>query len=192
MSSLVGTLVRGTISTAYGAARHPVSTATQAVGLAHSAVRLGLGVVHGRIPGGEPASTPRPPAQRPEQPQPAAPGGSEPSASTAAAPSRLEDGTPIPTPAEVAVRATGPLPGAPGEAFATEPKVAGRDVAHGGSATGDREAVEGFLEDMEAGEPESPIDAIGSTTGTPEPGEEAAVLSEAETLQRGAERNPGE
>ena len=98
----------------------------------------------------------------------------------------------IPTPDEVAVRAAGPMPGAPGEAFTTEPKVASRDAEHGGSASADREAVDGFLEELDAGEPESPIEAIGSTTGTPDPGEEAAVLAEAETLQRAAERNPSE
>ena len=98
----------------------------------------------------------------------------------------------IPSPDEVAVRAAGPMPGQPGEAFSTEPKVASREAEHGGSAAGDQEAVDGFLDDMAAGEPESPIDAIGTTTGSSDPGEEAALLSESETMQRAAERNPDE
>ncbi|ROR90095.1 hypothetical protein [Nocardioides aurantiacus] len=223
MSTLVVSLVRGTVRTAYGAARHPIATASQAVGLATDAVRLGVGVVHGRIPGSPPEQRPstvpgpgpgtahdpaRAAESRPTTAREAAPAAqaapAAPSASSAPtgaplepvtdAPGEPEGSGPtrIPTPDEIAVRAAGPMPGAPGEAFSTEPKVASREVEHGGSATGDREAVDGFLEDMAAGEPESPVDAIGSTTGTPEPGAEASVLSEAETLQRGAERNPGE
>ena len=213
MSSLVGTLVRGTISTAYGAARHPIATATQAVGLARSAVELGIGVAHGRIPGSPQPGSPQPVSEQPvsersssQQPsssvQPAsAPPTTERSgaAPTGAplepvteAPGEPQGSIPprIPTPDEVAVRAAGPMPGAPGESFATEPKVASREVEHGGSATGDREAVDGFLEEMEAGEPESPIDAIGSTTVDLEPGEQAALLSEAATMRRAAERDP--
>lgn len=228
MSRLVISLVRGSVRTAYGAARHPISTASSAVGLATEAVRLGVGVVQGRVPGSatgpEPtrtpdqeASAPEPavptstPAQDPARPaerrpptsrdvDPAAAGAvAAPDAPTGApvepvtdAPGEPQSSGPvrIPSPEEIAVRAAGPMPGEPGEAFATEPKVASRDVEHGGSATADREAVDGFLEEMDAGEPESPIEAIGSTTGTPEPGEEASLLAESETLQRAAERNP--
>ncbi|WP_445257232.1 hypothetical protein [Nocardioides aurantiacus] len=202
MSTLVVSLVRGSVRTAYGAARHPIATASQAVGLATGAVRLGMGVVQGRIPGTPPEQRPAP--SGPAAPAPAAPAAASPAPAAPAAPEAapLEPvvdapGEPtatgpvrIPTPDEVAVRAAGPMPGAPGEAFATEPKVASRDAEHGGSAAADREAVDGFLEEIDAGEPESPIEAIGTTTGTPDPGEEAALLAEAATLQRAAERNP--
>jgi hypothetical protein len=163
--TIAGTVVRESTALAVAAVRHPVGTAAGAVGLARGAARgaasIGLHLLQGQRPG-----APDEGARR-AVPDPAAPA---PSGSTG----EPDPGTGTDTGAEFRANLPGPdlfeppptdpadLPepvvieagDEAGEAVHTEPKPSSRSSAHGGLA-GDREEVEGYVEEIPPPEEQS-------------------------------------
>jgi hypothetical protein len=190
----VGTLAHGAVSTAFSAARHPIGTASLAVGMVKGTAEAGVSLVRGVV--GSPEV--QVPAQRAETTEAATPGTDRGTAENGpvepeVVPRRVPEIDELPEP--VVIEAGDE----PGEAFHTEPKAASRASAHGGPA-GDREEIEGYAEEvLDVTEPpavdEGPV--WTSETGDPALGSEAgldqgtakAVLSEAEMLQKAAEIN---
>ena len=189
LKNTVGTLAQGAVTTAVSAVRHPISTASMAAGLvkgtAEASVDLVRGVVRG--PGqvqdrvddrvrDHVEGKVEVPAQREEtaaEPEPAQPA--------------LTENLDVPREPEVVPK---PVPeidelpepvvieadDAPGEAFHTEPKAASRDSEHGG-LPGDREEVEGYVEEI-------PSEITGETGDDP-----VVWTSESSTSPEGADLN---
>ncbi len=210
VKSLVGTLTHSAVSVA----RHPVGTTARAVGVVKGVAEAGIGLVRGagsvseappaapeheeavqeaaERAEGRPEVPPEPelPEQRAEEP--AGPPLREP---LPAAPQR--------TPEEMATP--------PVEQFATEPKAASRDSAHGGQP-GDREEIDGYVEEARPDTDayvgvETPVGTIGAGAGhnpdtaegdlqqpeTPpllDPSVVKEVRSETEILRKAAESEP--
>lgn len=167
VKSLVGTLTHG----AFFAARHPLGTTARAVGLAKGAAESGIGLVRGA------AAVTEAPQAHPEHEH-----------AVQEAAERAEQAQEVPEPRTVKPVAEDPrgypplrepLPAAPQrtpeemasapvEQFATEPKAASRDSAHGGQP-GDREEIDGYLEealpdtDAYVGV-ETPVGTVGAGT----------------------------
>jgi len=146
----VGTLAQGAVSTAVGVARHPIGSASMAVGFAKGVAGAGLDLVRGPQADveehedvAEPEETVSAPVVEmlPEQhdPRDDLPGPDL----AHFEPPRADD---LPEP--VVIEADdAPANGESGEPFHTEPKVANRDVAHGGPGT-DFEKAEGFVDEI--------------------------------------------
>jgi hypothetical protein len=163
--SSAATAVRHPISTATTAVRHPISTASMAVGLVKGTAEASVDLVRGVVRGpGQADDTMQDRVQEkvedhlegkvdvPTQRDNADAGQD---AAGQQAPSEVID---VPREPEVVPK---PVPeidelpepivieadDSPGEAFHTEPKAATRDSEHGGSP-GDREEVEGYVEEI--------------------------------------------
>lgn len=196
ITKTIGTLAHGAVSTAVSAARLPLSTASMAAGLVKGTAESGLGLVRDVVGAGASAV----PTQRQDSQQ-----REETSRAGAASTEVTQDGPAEPQVVPKPVPDFDDLPepiviqgeGEPGEAFHTEPKAASRDSEHGGPA-GDREEVEGYVEEIPEDlapttTEESPV--WTSESSDPVLSEEAglddpiakAVLSEAEILRKAAE-----
>lgn len=161
----VGTIVHEAGATAFSLARHPVSTASLAVGLAKGTAQSGLALVRSVVTGDVATATPSSDVgaesvpQAPEQVAPeeqAAPvEQAAPSAREDANPAAPEDGPrepqvvlkPVPEIDELPEPIVIVAEDEPAEAFHTEPKAASRESEHGGPA-GDREEAEGYVEEV--------------------------------------------
>ncbi len=191
LSHLTSTATR----TATGAVRLGVGVAARTFGLTRGVAKAGAAAARGAARGGghgpvaastqgsaEP-TVESPPAgsatQAPEDPRDRIPG------PDVVAPDlpRAED---LPEPV-VIVADDAPAP-EPGEVVHHEPKAAGRVSEHEGRP-GDREEVEGYLEEVEDTDPAGG-DLQQPAAPLADPSTVAAVISESETLRRAAERNP--
>ena len=144
-ATTVGTLAQGAVSTAVGVAKHPIGTASMAVGFAKGVAGAGLDLVRGGhsdvqesdVQEDEPTSSPASVQETlpvEDDPRDDLPGPDL---------AEFEPPRPEDLPEPVVIEADD----APGEAFHNEPKVASRDVAHGGPGT-DFEEAEGFAEEI--------------------------------------------
>jgi hypothetical protein len=182
------------------AARHPISSAAYAAGVARG---LAGAAIHGAlVPGRDDraTSTPRVPVQTDRS--------SAADSSTSTGPPTPQR-VPKPVPPPDAADPTVIEPEPPHESFATEPKAVSRDSAHGGRAT-DAEIDAWIGEAMARGsevEIETPVGTTGAGVGhnpdTAEadlqqpgteplldPGTAKAIRSESEMLRKDAERDP--
>jgi len=164
VKNLVGTLARTGVSTAVSVVRHPIGSASLAAGMVKGVAEVGVHVVRSAIVGQPPApereiSDPVQDAVRPATdpaPDPAPdpvvddPRDHIPGPDLAA----FQPPTPADLPEPIVIEAE---PEAPGEAFHTEPKAASRDSAHGGPA-GDREEIEGYVEEIDLDDLEPDLD----------------------------------
>lgn len=168
LTKAVGSLAHQAVSTAVSAARHPLSTASMAAGLVKGTAETGLHLVrgatgsrttdpadHARVDEAENRATSE------EAPEPTSESTPEPTSGPTPGPAEEVAEQPSDAPREPQV-VPKPVPeidelpepvvieadDAPGEPFHTEPKAASRDSAHGGPP-GDREEVEGYLEEVE-------------------------------------------
>ena len=193
VKNLVGTLARTGASTARSVVRHPLGTASLAAGLVKGTAEVGIGLVRSTVSGDahapEAAESPENTAEPVAEPaaQTISHALTEPAAEVATAATVEEDprdqipGPDLATfepprpedlPEPIVIEAE---PVAEGEAFHTEPKAASRASAHGGPA-GDREEIEGYVEEIDLGDPSDPSDP--SVQGTPIPGPTADPLQE--------------
>jgi hypothetical protein len=176
----VGTLAQEAVSTAVSVARHPIGSASLAVGFAKGIAGTGLDLVRGATSHGpsarehtETSSDTDTLTAVPEQSSPA----------------ETQADTPAETP-EVAEDPRDQLPGPdlaafepprpedlpepivieavdePGESFHTEPKAANRDSARGGTP-GDHEEIEGYVEEIPTDDIdiETPVGTTGADVG---------------------------
>ncbi len=153
----VGTLAQGAVSTGISVVKHPISSASLAVGLAKGVAEAGIDLVRGGAPEASPAATTAPETaektstdesafETPEAPEsPTDPRDDLPGPDLA----QFDPPRPDDLPEPVVIEAEPVLD----EAFHTEPKAASRDSAHGGSA-GDREEAEGYVEEIPTDESE--------------------------------------
>jgi hypothetical protein len=163
----VGTLAQGAVSTAVSVARHPIGSASLAVGLVKGVAEAGIDLVRSTAaePEAPQSEAPQSEAPQPETPQPETPQPQTPETPVAQAPAAAPERD-LPGPDLVAFEPPDPadLPepiviealDEPGEAFHTEPKAASRDSDHGGQP-GDREEAEGYLEEIPDVADETPV-----------------------------------
>ncbi len=158
VKSMVGTLTRTGVSTAVSVVRHPIGSASLAVGLVKGAAEAGVHVVRTAISGQPPAPdrvvgdqvriAEQPPGETSEPapapaPHPAAtadPRDNIPGPDLAA----FEPPAPEDLPEPIVIVAD---PEGPGEAFHNEPKAASRDSEHGDTA-GDQEEAAGYVDEI--------------------------------------------
>ena len=153
----VGSLAQEAVVTAVNVARHPIGTASLAVGFAKGLAGAGVDLVRGVQPGQttdvrpapEQASVPEQAAPA-EKPEPVAddPRDELPGPDLA----HFEPPRPDDLPEPIVIEADdNPSPGngESGEPFHHEPKVADRDVEHGDGGT-DFEQAEGFVDEIPA------------------------------------------
>jgi hypothetical protein len=209
LKNLVGTLARTGRTTAVSAVRHPIGTASMAVGLVKGAAESGVDLVRSTISGSAHAPTedrsapvPAPPVPEPaprvaEDPRDNIPGPDL----AAFDPPRPED---LPEPIVIEAE-----PEAPGEAFHHEPKPATRGAAHGGPGA-DLEEVEASVEELVDPDVdvETPVGTTGADVGhnpdtaeadlqqpgTPpllDPGTIHSIESESEILRKAADPDKG-
>ena len=196
----VGTLAQEAVSTAFSIARHPIGSAALAAGLVKGATEASVDLVRSTITGRTPE-----PTERTERTEPTGPAQTTATETTTQAPSPIavvpeaddpRDDLPgpdvfapeVPTPDElpepIVIEAHDPL----GEAVHTEPKAASRDSDHGGLA-GDREEIEGYVEEIPEAVEQTPV--WTSESGDDEPvldsAEAKALRAEAEMLRKGAD-----
>jgi hypothetical protein len=208
LKNTVGSLAQGAVSTAASAVRHPISTASMAAGLVKGTAEAGVDLVWGVVRGpGQADDTVQDrvqdkvedhlegqvdlPTQREETAAGSEVAADPASTETIDAP-REPQVVPKPVPAidELPEPIVIEADDVPGEAFHTEPKAASRDSEHGGSP-GDREEVEGYVEEIPSeitgapsedtlvwsSETEAPETTAGpltpeSTTPAPEPADQ--------------------
>ncbi len=176
-----GTLTHGAISTAVSVLRHPVGSAAMAAGLVKGAAEAGVDLVRR---GGRTA---------PDRAAGETPQTGETAETAVGAPEHAVPVADVPTaeelPEPVVIEAE-PAPDETAEPFHTEPKAASRASAHGGPA-GDREEVEGYVEEIPEADQdeEQPVYVSQSEPGEPVLDSAAAksVRAEAEVLQRAAD-----
>jgi hypothetical protein len=184
----VGSLAQGAVSTATTAVRHPISTASMAVGLVKGTAEAGVDLVWGVVRGpGQADDAVEDRVQDKVEDHlegkvdlPTQREGADAGSEVAAHPASTET-VDVPREPEVVPK---PVPeidelpepivieadDVPGEAFHTEPKAASRDSEHGGSP-GDREEVEGYVEEIPAeitGAPSEDTLVWSSETDAPE------------------------
>jgi hypothetical protein len=153
----VGALAQEAVTTAVNVAKHPIGSASLAVGVAKGLAGSGIDLVRGTRSDTPHATAPTPegtlsvvpeqttPAETPEpaeDPRDALPGPDL----AEFEPPRPED---LPEPVVIEADDTAPGNGESGEPFHHEPKVADRDVAHGGPGT-DFEEADGFADEIPA------------------------------------------
>ncbi len=191
LKNTVGSLAQGAVSTATTAVRHPLSTASMAVGLVKGTAEASVDLVRGVVRGQEPAAEKA--ADRVEDPvedavedqagdkieekvgvpaQRQEPATAHPAATETLDVPREPEVVPKPVPAidELPEPIVIEADDLPGEAFHTEPKAASRDSEHGGSP-GDREEAEGYVEEIPSevtGAPSEDTLVWSSETETPE------------------------
>ncbi len=153
----VGSLAQEAVVTAVNVARHPIGSASLAVGFAKGLAEAGVGLVRGVQTGETPHARPAPeqasvPAQAAPAttPEPVAedPRDDLPGPDLA----HFEPPRPEDLPEPIVIEADDhPTPGngESGEPFHHEPKVASRDVEHGDGGT-DFEQAEGFVDEIPA------------------------------------------
>jgi hypothetical protein len=186
----VGTLAHGAASRAVSVVRHPIGSAALAAGFAKGAARGAVDLVRHTITGSGPATTESTP--RSDLPGADIVAAQVPDAGDLPEPVVIVDEPPS---VDEPLSFEEPLPET-GEAFHHEPHAASRDSEHGGQP-GDREEVEGYVEEIP--EEMTPHQMTGPATETPdESADEGPVLdsaaakavrSEAEMLQKGADRD---
>jgi len=186
LMNTVGSLAQGAVSTAVSVVRHPLSTASMAAGLAKGTVGASVDLVRGVV--GGPGTVEDRVQDKVEDhlegkvDVPTQRDGADAGQDTAAqsAPPEVID---VPREPEIVPK---PVPeidelpepivieadDSPGEAFHTEPKAATRDSEHGGSP-GDREEVEGYVEeipsDLSNEIAEDPVVWTSESSTAPEP-----------------------
>jgi hypothetical protein len=183
-------LLERAAGTAFHAVRHPVSTASYAVGIARGLAGAAIQVAR---PHGQPAGHSTADVSVPEQPRPdetadsATPGG---------IPEPQRVGKPMPPPYatdEMREEMIVIEPEPAHESFATEPKAVSRDSAHGEGVASDAE-IDAWLDEAvqrddgpAVGTPsaEQPADEPGLDPGTAK-----GLRKESETLRKAAERDP--
>ena len=175
-------VTRRAVTTATSAVRHPIGTTARVAGFVK-----GTAVAAPRLVRHAVAGPPDPGPARPAPP--AAPTGPRPAtASRAEPPGPRTVPRPVPAsddlPEPIVIEGEDP---AAGEAVHHEPKVAGRDAAHGRGA-GDVEARSGFVDELLADE----ADPAGTPRDEPvlDPGAASAARSEAAMLRRAADPRP--
>jgi hypothetical protein len=204
LMNTVGTLAQGAVSTTVSVVRHPLSTASMAAGIAKGTVGASVDLVRGVV--GGPGKVEDRVQEKvedhlegkvdvPTQREGADTGQD---ADAQSAPAEVIDAPrepeivpkPVPEIDELPEPIVIEADDSQGEAFHTEPKAASRDSEHGGSP-GDREEVEGYVEEIpneitgapsedtlvwssETPAPESVAEPLtpGSTTPAPEPTEQ--------------------
>ena len=190
LMNTVGTLAHEAVSTAVSVVRHPIGTASMAAGLVKGTAEAGVDLVWGVVRGpGQADDTMQDRVQEKVEDHlegkvdvPTQREGADAGQDAAAqpAPSEVLDvprepeivPKPVPEidelPEPIVIEAADP----PGEAFHTEPKAATRDSEHGGSP-GDREEVEGYVEeipsDLSNGIAEDPVVWTSESSTAPEP-----------------------
>jgi hypothetical protein len=156
-ATTVGTLAHGAVSTAVGVVKHPIGTASMAVGLAKGVAGAGLDLVRGghadveqdeALSSDAPVSSDaRTASEAPVEetrtvehdPRDDLPGPDL---------AHFEPPAPEDLPEPIVIEADdAPTNGESGEAFHHEPKVASREVAHGEPGT-DFEQAEGFADEI--------------------------------------------
>jgi hypothetical protein len=200
----VGTLAHGAVTTAASAARHPIGTTALAAGFVKGAAESGIHLIRTTIAGSPSAPTADTTGPFPEPREAEAPVEDVAQTPAETAPERdlpgpdivaaeVPDPDDLPEPVVIEAEPATPT-GDLGEAFHTEPKAASRDSEHGGPA-GDREEVEGYVEEILDPEPDEATPVWTSESSVDEPLDPVldeaaakAVRSEAEILQKGAEQ----
>ena len=188
----VGTLAQGAVSTAFSIARHPIGSAALAAGLVKGATEASVGLVRTTITGRTPEET------QPTEPTAHAATETTEAPSPVKVPVADDPRDDIPGPdvfaAEVPTADELPEPiviqadDQPGEAFHTEPKAASRDSDHGGLA-GDREEIEGYVEEIPDADEDTPVWNSETDDGPVLDSAEAKALrAEAEMLQKAADQ----
>lgn len=165
VKNLVGTLTHG----AFSAARHPLGTTARAVGVAKGVADTGIGLVRGAVSVTQsPDAAPEHEDAVQEAVERAEQEVQEPETSVEA--DDRPAGPPLREPLPAAPQRTPEeLASAPVEPFATEPKAASRDSAHGGQP-GDREEVDGYVEEAQPDTDayvsvETPVGTAGAGAG---------------------------
>ncbi len=142
----VGTLAHGAVSTAVSVARHPIGSASLAVGFARGVAEAGLDLVRGGNPGVEEPEAAAPSAPVEQTPLTVVPDPRDelPGPDLAA----FEPPRPDDLPEPIVIEADdAPANSESGEAFHHEPKPASREAAHGDPGF-DFEEADGFVEEI--------------------------------------------
>jgi hypothetical protein len=153
----VGALAHEVVTTGVNVARHPIGSASMAVGFAKGLAGAGVDLVRGGSQDASGATATEPTEDTttfvPEQAAPEAPSAEEDPRDEIPGPdlAAFEPPRPDDLPEPIVIEAEDPAPGngESGEPFHHEPKVADRDVAHGDGGT-DFEEAEGFAGEIPA------------------------------------------